>query len=261
MEDPVGLGAGDPNLDRYIQNNPLDATDPSGLEEEKPNVPQVNPLDRKVLLYNYGAFLWPVLWQMSTPSSKKGGWLVQHVVRTYEVQGILSVRRNFFKNLDYYEAWRVPPNSTVTANVRLDKKVIATRVTNYIKNQASLEFFPKQQKEMIKEILSNSFDDMFDQLQTGGPNSKGKITITGTVFYIDDLEKAPKGLRKGVVPNAGPLYSMYAVHPSTGKKVSQKSIKALMALPRSKSITHKIVVSWDGTDPNLRMTKVVEKTP
>ena len=31
--DPVGFGAGDPNLYRYVHNDPFDATDPSGLEE------------------------------------------------------------------------------------------------------------------------------------------------------------------------------------------------------------------------------------
>ena len=32
-EDPLGFGAGDANLNRYVGNDPLNKTDPSGLEE------------------------------------------------------------------------------------------------------------------------------------------------------------------------------------------------------------------------------------
>jgi hypothetical protein len=31
-EDPMGFGAGDVNLDRYVGNNPTDAVDPMGLQ-------------------------------------------------------------------------------------------------------------------------------------------------------------------------------------------------------------------------------------
>src|SRR5579885_2902806 len=30
-QDPMGFGAGDPNLYRYVSNSPMDATDPSGM--------------------------------------------------------------------------------------------------------------------------------------------------------------------------------------------------------------------------------------
>src|SRR5207245_1695711 len=82
-QDPIGFGAGDSNLYRYVRNQPTNLTDPSGFQligPQQPGFPGVDP-------YNPGSGIFPAVPQESSPVSKiqgnqqiKGGKLEWSIV-------------------------------------------------------------------------------------------------------------------------------------------------------------------------------------
>jgi RHS repeat-associated protein len=55
-EDPLGFGAGDGNLTRYVGNSPVNFNDPNGLQEEEINIPKI---------------LWDAFWGFVEGATKK----------------------------------------------------------------------------------------------------------------------------------------------------------------------------------------------
>ncbi|MBX9627998.1 MAG: RHS repeat-associated core domain-containing protein [Gemmataceae bacterium] len=59
-QDPIGFAAGDANLYRFVGNDPINKTDPSGLREKKPLPPKKDNIRFSEFELGVGAVTWQV---------------------------------------------------------------------------------------------------------------------------------------------------------------------------------------------------------
>src|SRR5262249_43023612 len=101
-QDPIGFGAEDNNLYRYVKNGQLNGVDPNGLEEKLPhpvkapflplvlrdeNVPQLKlPIEKSEPNLGYfGQFSWQVAWELDKPT-RTGGMVIQFLHVTFNIE-------------------------------------------------------------------------------------------------------------------------------------------------------------------------------
>ena len=109
--DPLAFTADDSNLYRYVANNPVNATDPLGLERTLSCKTRINEADI-VANRKCGSVAWPIRWILSE-KTKKGGVIVQHVKVTLNITDCecppKAVNSDCWggKATEFWEAWLV----------------------------------------------------------------------------------------------------------------------------------------------------------
>jgi RHS repeat-associated protein len=114
-EDPIGFAAGDANVARYISNQPLSDTDPTGLAPLLYDVYNPDdhgyqsPLGMEYVLpegssftSDYGSIVFPIRW-LVPPNSN--GWIIQHINATSTVTDCEGKTKT--QRFEYWEAWEV----------------------------------------------------------------------------------------------------------------------------------------------------------
>jgi uncharacterized protein RhaS with RHS repeats len=202
-EDPVGFQAADANLYRYVRNNSINATDPSGLDSVPTEgtcalAPELLQ-DAEITLGFHtvlgpaggrnGAFVWMVTWDVNPKANKdRGGWVIQHV------KGSLRVSGTDFKDNsdgDWYEAWRVTPDKTEVEEPKPPKDLTL----------AFLKQIDKETKSVPK------YNDMFWHTKYG-VETAGRIVASGEAYYFPDLDLPNKFKRDNPDTGAGHIRSM-----------------------------------------------------
>jgi RHS repeat-associated protein len=110
-QDPMGFGAGDANLYRYVGNDPTNETDPSGLTHL--SYVSVTP----PVLGKFGAFVWPIKWRVD--NDRAIGAIMQRIDLDWNItgyprdpnKGSFPVNPHYAQDLkrqkSWYEAWPV----------------------------------------------------------------------------------------------------------------------------------------------------------
>ena len=127
-EDPLGFGAGDTNLYRYVHNQPTRYVDPTGFAATLAIKPG------KVTAENYGKFDWPITWEVKPAPNIKGkrdtdivGVIIQRIVTMFwavdangkyvplfaNKSGKRGTTLLDYSGLSYLEAWKVQNDGKV----------------------------------------------------------------------------------------------------------------------------------------------------
>jgi hypothetical protein len=216
-QDPLGFDGGDSNLYRYVNNQPTEARDPSGMDpgfiqgiselnlmkpgnqkiEQGPNT----TLEAKKFFGPSpgfdGAFAWQVDWQLK-PKSSKAGFIVQYITWTWKVTdkagNDVPDPTGLKSPLHYWEAWPVAANSTAPLP---------------------------------------TFDNWSDGVHK---NTKGKITITATAWFFEGYElPEAAGFKKNNKETTANMLLSTKADPK-------------LPTPSSNGVGRNLTITWDSCD-------------
>lgn len=220
--DPIGFDAGDPNLYRYVENNPTNRVDPSGLVAQL----RINePLGERVALGQFGAFFWPIqFYLVKGNAGPKGGAIIQRVSITWDitVTTIASGVKTRYKTGDgkdvpgmtifdpksetkrqikteYLEAWQVGPGGYRPKNPQfhnIQDSPFQKMMENYgvmmrrgwdLDKAMPWDDMYSIGPVMIDAVLAHkkNVDEMMKDRTTV---SKGTITFKGKVAYYENAD-------------------------------------------------------------------------
>jgi RHS repeat-associated protein len=230
--DPIEFAGGDRNLYRFVNNEPVNETDPKGLAvgigQQLTNAGlnlypflyapfKVVPLTKPVV-GSWGNFVWPVTFRLSTPSDAKlGGYVIQHTrikISQHPPEKIL------YEN-NYWEAFRVSANKKEADSAKLiDKLMAALKLGGKTGKQANeqytalhLNLSGNNQPNTVTRVENAQACDWFWKvdLRKAEKNTKITIQITAQAYYVDGigLDGLPVMFKPGNVPDAGGLPSAY----------------------------------------------------
>jgi RHS repeat-associated protein len=284
-EDPSLFAPGDANLYRYVGNGPTNGVDPNGLgptggtyRGEIPSGPlppltlytygapgggPLNPpampftifrgaggrLDlpftrimvlevKAPLKKDWGAFAWPVIFKLDTKAdAENGGLILQHVHSTI----LDTVTKKLFDEKDYWEAWWVKPGKRGVPPIEASEE--------------AQQAFKAATTIDLKGIKANDW-----YINTGFPNTSGKITIKGEVYFLDKagIWDLPDDWTRDFAP-AGGLWAVDTKGAGGAAEAKRQEVKDLLKTFKAVGpVLHDITVSWTKED---KKTKVEAKKP
>jgi len=222
---------------RFISRDPLDypdgpneyapwfipsATDPTGLKSKNTELVSRSSDTFSLItvrgpqMFECAGFIWGVRFNLLQPAGPNGGYILQHVIISNKIEDCNGNSKLFNLNLsqrdEYWEAWRVAPNSTWVAK------------QEFVQNNGDLF-----NSLLGTYIASNPVDDSFETSAVQG-SSCGEISFGAEYMYVDG--PIPNSLVRGGVKTAGPLLWSSRKNPNI---VSE-------SVTRGK---HSITVRWD----------------
>jgi len=195
-EDPIGIDAGDPNFHRYVGNNGVNHTDPSGLEP--PAVSKVNVVS-PLTTGKYGNFVIAYAFEIDGKSPK-----LAHLIQEVEIDIKLfkdgkDVTKNIYQlpnRFHYWEGFVVDAGATTSSTVPHLKDLKELQASLEITAAAFATIDPDKSREFLakaKEVKDgkwNGVNDLF--MQPGIPPTvvasdkytTGEITYTAKIYYV-----------------------------------------------------------------------------
>ena len=188
-----------------------------------------------------------IKWHVLPKAGPDGGYIIQHVTTSPNL------------GWNYYEAWRVMPNSQIPtkypiaktnaakakqrAFARIDREIAALGAV--ADNPLLSQYFDqrKTQATNASDIIAN-VDDVYSALLPQADVLMGAtVSITGTAFYADGA-RLNSIFKPGGDPHAGGLPSVN--YPDNMAKINEwlKGLKSV-----SESIPHTIEATWEAGDP------------
>ncbi len=241
---------GDSNLYRYIGNDPTDAMDPLGfvaavIPPVLPILPAITPrllpptTVTPVSVGKNGQFTWGVQFNLNFPSSPRGGLIIQRVQRQVMffngLNGIyLPNRDNPKLNVDYFEVWPVPPNST-----RPSTKTWVTFISgdpNAYGNALTANGF----------AASDTVDDIFSSRPIDhGKNISGAVVMRADAWYINGDSTGPAGFTIDPNTGAGLIPSAKSSNAAVVGELKKLFQAAAKSGNLSQPVRHAAIATWD----------------
>jgi hypothetical protein len=228
----------------YSNNNPVNNSDPSGLQPNQNNTIKVS--SRILCTGDCGVVAWGVIYELAN-KHKKDGFIIQEVThsrRVWDCCGneyfVLKIQPPEYQSR-WLEAWPVKFN---------DKKPRYDR-------------FPRDELEKIQSIPNcGKFPatgmDVYYNLMNYGP-SRGWESLTGQLYFSEDDEfkrLISVYLQKGLARGAGFLLS-YPLDADQSFTTIFGHVKDLVGL-----VPHELVWKWDCCkNSKSKETKIVKRIP
>jgi hypothetical protein len=252
-EDPDAFAAGDVNLSRYVRNDPVDATDPSGLLDVSL---AAKPASEPFLNAETGSYIVPISWQLSKNAGADGGLIIQLVTEKFTLWDASGKSLGTY-NKKYYEAWLVPPGKNGP-----DPAVNKKDATAY--NDMYTLLFPRKPDGTV------------------GPVARYEDTVSGQAYYLEGCTAIKNDLFfESLTALTSPLASamLFAIQPYAYMSVDNPHTNAgaLLSVPwtplsegmvnsllsrydHTKPVQHDLKATWDrakGKDPQLESVPII----
>jgi len=192
-QDTLGFGAGDGNLYRYVHDEPTNATDASGMQEQSPL--SIEP--GIVVRGPYGQFAWPIRWKLSKESA---GWVIQELTikETVNDKTIIDVH--------YYEAFKFKKGQLDSDYWKQQAEMAVSELKKFEDDNPGKDLDPRfkvikdlkdlRPTNMLEIINKNCVDKIGDfRHQMGQPLAKDftRFLNPNLPLYVDREKQLKKG--------------------------------------------------------------------
>jgi len=216
------------NLHVFVRDEPIGNWDKLGLV-----VPKLDYTSDSVTVGECGSFEWKINWKVSPKSSRLGGVILQkmHILSMISKDTDSALARNDKLSDDYYEAWRVSPNS---------KQILSQVWVDPNSRDGSLSETPR---------TVSSQDRWYIEPQDG---TRGETVFEGDSSYINNVSI-------DVLSN-----NMNAFERTPAGGLFESTNDPRLGGVKSPSLRRVFKVSWcclAGATAEQRKTKIIEVSP